>query len=58
MASGSLLTKIYKSIKEFEDLGFIEPNDTKIFGAQATGCSPISTAIKNNWPILTVRKLG
>jgi len=51
MASGSLLTKIYKSIKEFEDLGFIEPNDTKIFGAQATGCSPISTAIKNNWPI-------
>ncbi|NSW99236.1 threonine synthase [bacterium] len=49
MASGSLLTKIYKSVKEFEDLGFIEPNDTKIFGAQASGCSPISTAVKNNW---------
>ncbi|MFL2630185.1 MAG: threonine synthase [Thermodesulfobacteriota bacterium] len=49
MASGSLLTKIYKSVKEFEDLGFIEPNDTKIFGAQASGCSPISTAVKNKW---------
>ena len=51
MASGSLLTKIYKSVKEFEDLGFIEPNGTKIFGAQATGCSPISTAVKNKWPV-------
>ena len=49
MASGSLLTKIYKSVKEFEDLGFIEPNDTKIFGAQASVCSPISTAVKNKW---------
>ena len=49
MASGSLLTKIYKSVKEFEDLGFIEPNNTKIFGAQASGCSPISTAVKNKW---------
>ena len=51
MASGSLLTKIWKAIKEFELLGMIEPNDTKMFGAQATGCSPISTALKNNWDI-------
>lgn len=49
MASGSLLTKIYKSIKEFENLGFVEPDGTKIYGAQATGCSPISTAVKNSW---------
>lgn len=49
MASGSLLTKIYKSVKEFENLGFITDNQTKIFGAQATGCSPISTAVKNKW---------
>ena len=49
MASGSLLTKIWKAIEEFELLGMVEPRDTKIYGAQATGCSPISTAFKNGW---------
>jgi threonine synthase len=49
MASGSLLTKIWKSIKEFEKLGFVDISETKIHGAQATGCSPISTAVKNGW---------
>lgn len=51
MASGSLLTKVWKAIKEFETLGLIEPSNTKIYGAQATGCSPISTAFKNKWEI-------
>ena len=51
MASGSLLTKVWKAIKEFELLGFIDPTETKLYGAQATGCSPISTALKNGWEI-------
>lgn len=51
MASGSLLTKVWKAIKEFELLGLIESSDTKIYGAQATGCSPITTALKNEWEI-------
>ncbi len=51
MASGSLLTKVWKAIKEFELTGLIEESETKIFGAQATGCSPITTAIKNDWEI-------
>ncbi len=51
MASGSLLTKVWKAIKEFELLGIIPGNGTKIYGAQATGCSPITTALKNNWEI-------
>ena len=51
MASGSLLTKIWKAIKEFEQLGIIEANGTKMFGAQATGCSPITTALKNDWEV-------
>ena len=51
MASGSLLTKIWKAIKEFEQLGLVEESETKMYGAQATGCSPISTAVKNNWEI-------
>ena len=49
MASGSLLTKVWKAIKEFELLGIVEPRGSKIYGAQATGCSPISTAFKNGW---------
>src|SRR5437870_6487206 len=46
MASGSLLTKIQKSYQEFTKLGLVAETDYKIHGAQATGCSPISTAQK------------
>lgn len=45
-ASGSLLTKIWKSFKEFKEIGIIKELGTKVFGAQATGCSPISAALK------------
>jgi len=51
MASGSLLTKVWKAIKEFEMLGLVKENGTKIYGAQAKGCSPITTAFKNKWEI-------
>jgi threonine synthase len=46
MASGSLLTKIHKGYQEFVKLGLIEGTETHVHGAQATGCSPISTAQK------------
>jgi len=46
MASGSLLTKIHKSYQEFIKLGLADKADYQIHGAQATGCSPISTAQK------------
>lgn len=46
MASGSLLTKIHKSYQEFSKLGLVAPTSHQIHGAQATGCSPISTAQK------------
>ena len=49
MASGSLLTKIHKGVIEFENLGLVGSNNTKIYGAQATGCSPISTPVKYDW---------
>jgi threonine synthase len=45
-ASGSLLTKIWKSFKEMKQLGLIDELSTKVFSAQATGCSPIVAAIK------------
>jgi threonine synthase len=46
MAGGSLITKIAKAFRELIQLGLVERKNVKFFGAQATGCSPISTAVK------------
>ncbi len=46
MASGSLLTKIHKGYQELVKVGLIAESSPKVYGAQATGCSPISTAQK------------
>ena len=46
MAGGSLITKIYKAFQELIALGFVREKQVKFFGAQATGCSPISVAVK------------
>lgn len=59
-AGGSLITKILKGLKEFQLLGLInnQPStinhklSTKIYAAQATGCCPIVTAIKENSDII------
>ena len=46
VASGSQLTKIDKGIGELIKLGLVEDKPVKIFGAQATGCSPIAQAYR------------
>ena len=46
MASGSLLTKVWKGLNEFHKMGLIDRVGTKMNGAQAEGCSPISAAYK------------
>ena len=46
MAGGSLIGKIHRAFKEFELLGLIDPVTTKMFGAQATGCNPITNTVK------------
>jgi threonine synthase len=51
-ASGSLLTKIWKSFKEMKEVGLIDELNTKVFAAQATGCSPITTAIKQGIDVI------
>ena len=54
VAGSSLITKIYKAFHEFECLGLLEGKvQSKIFAAQATGCSPVTTAIKNGTDIIT-----
>lgn len=51
-AGGSLITKIYKSFKELEKLGFVDKVDTRVYCAQGQGCSPIVTAIKEKADII------
>jgi threonine synthase len=46
MAGGSLIIKIKKAFDELIALGLVEPKTVRFFGAQATGCSPISRAVK------------
>lgn len=46
VASGSQLTKVDKGFRELGELGLVEPTPYRVFGAQATGCSPVSTAYK------------
>ena len=45
-ASGSLITKIWKGLKELVRVGLIEEMNTRVYGAQAEGCSPIAQAWK------------
>ncbi len=46
IASGSLLTKIWKGLKEFETLSLLPSVQTRVSGAQAEGCSPVAEAFK------------
>jgi len=46
VASGSQLTKVDKGFRELASLGLVEESPYKIFGAQATGCSPVADAFK------------
>ncbi|MEI6338082.1 MAG: threonine synthase [Verrucomicrobiota bacterium] len=52
MASGSLLTKIHKAYKEFILTGLLDEAPFAIHGAQASGCSPISEAMKKGSEIV------
>ncbi len=44
IAGGSVLTKIGKGLSELRDLGLLPPGRTRISGAQAAGCAPVSRA--------------
>jgi threonine synthase len=46
MAGGSLIAKVHKAFEELRKLAWVEPVATRFFGAQATGCSPITSAAK------------
>ncbi|MEZ6139124.1 MAG: threonine synthase [Zavarzinella sp.] len=47
MAGGALIGKIHKAFTELHKIGFVaEAPTTKMYGAQATGCNPITDAVK------------
>ena len=48
MAGASLIGKIAKAFRELVEVGWVEDKPVKYFGAQATGCSPVSDAVKRN----------
>ncbi len=53
VASGSQLTKVDKAFRELGELGLVEPTPYRVFGAQATGCSPVSAAFKSGQDVIT-----
>ncbi len=52
MAGGSLIRKIRKAFNELIALGLVEDKPVKFFGAQATGCSPISESVREGWDFI------
>jgi len=47
MAGGSLIGKLHKAFQELSRVGLLDDPECKIHGAQATGCNPITSAVKN-----------
>jgi len=43
---------VWKALKEFKELGILKNLETKIYGAQATGCNPISAAFKQGTDVI------
>jgi threonine synthase len=52
VASGSQLTKVDKGFTEFGRLGLVEATPYTIFGAQATGCSPVAKAFEEGHDVV------
>ena len=49
MAGGALIGKIHKAFTELNAVGLVsQPVTTKMYGAQAAGCNPISDCVKTN----------
>jgi threonine synthase len=56
LASGSQFTKIAKGFRQFIELGLVSGAEPVLFGAQATGCSPIATAFATGAEVVTPQK--
>lgn len=52
VASGALLTKVDKGWREFIGLGLVADHPYRVFGAQATGCNPVSAAWRDGHEVV------
>jgi threonine synthase len=52
VASGAQLTKVDKAFRELIELGLVEEKPYRVYGAQATGCSPVATAFKDGQQVV------
>ena len=52
VASGAQLVKIDKAFRELVSLGLVEDTPYKVFGAQATGCSPVAEAFRQGHDVV------
>ena len=46
VAGGTILPKIHKAYRELIELGLVEDNQPRLYGAQAAGCNPVVKAIE------------
>ncbi len=49
MAGGALIGKVARAFEELASLGWVAERAVRFHGAQASGCSPITTAVKAGW---------
>jgi threonine synthase len=47
MAGGSLLTKLHKAFGEIRDAGLVADEVPRLYGAQASGCAPITRLVES-----------
>jgi threonine synthase len=52
VASGAQLVKIDKAFRELIELGLVESTGYRVFGAQATGCSPVAAAFRGGHAVV------
>ncbi len=52
VASGAQLVKIDKAFRELVSLGLVPDTPYKVFGAQATGCSPVAEAFRQGHDVV------
>ena len=58
VASGAQLVKIDKAFRELVSLGLVEDTPYKVFGAQATGCSPVAAAFRQGHDVVAAGPAG
>ncbi len=47
MAGGSLLTKLHKAFGEIREAGLVTDESPRLYGAQASGCAPITRLVES-----------